>query len=86
MARRVPGPAGQRPMTTAARQAAAPRPTAERGPAVSETWDPLLAHLHHRSTAAWTRRRIATAYLDFVRYFLDARDGTLPVRYEPEDL
>ena len=24
------------------------------------------------------------AYLDFVRYFLDARDGTLPVQYEPE--
>jgi hypothetical protein len=48
-------------------------------------WDPLHAHLHHRSNAAWTRRRITTAYLDFVRYFLDARDGTLPVRYEPED-
>jgi myo-inositol catabolism protein IolC len=46
--------------------------------------DPLHAHLHHRSTAAWTRLRIATAYLDFVRYFLDAREGTLPVHYEPE--
>jgi len=45
---------------------------------------PLHAHLHHRSNAAWTRRRITTAYLDFVRYILDARDGTLPVRYEPE--
>jgi myo-inositol catabolism protein IolC len=46
--------------------------------------DPLHAHLHHRSTAAWTRLRIATAYLDFVRYFLDAREGTLPVHYEPD--
>ena len=49
-------------------------------------WDPLHAHLHHRSTAGGTRRRIANRYLDFVRYFVDARDGTLPVRYEPETL
>ena len=49
-------------------------------------WDPLRAHLRHRSTAAWTRLRIATAYRDLVRYFLDAHEGTLPVRYEPEDL
>jgi myo-inositol catabolism protein IolC len=47
-------------------------------------WDPLHAHLHHRSNAAWTRRRIATAYLDFVRYFLDARDGTLRCGTTPE--
>src|SRR3984957_13482743 len=47
-------------------------------------WDPLHAHLHHRRTAGGTRRRIAGAYLDFVRYFLDARDGRLPVQYEPE--
>jgi 5-dehydro-2-deoxygluconokinase len=40
--------------------------------------DPPHAHLHHRSTAAWARLRITTAYLDFVRYFLDAREGTLP--------
>jgi myo-inositol catabolism protein IolC len=46
--------------------------------------DPLHAHLRHRSTAAWARRRIATAYGDFVRYFLDAREGTLPVHYEPD--
>src|SRR3984885_13919551 len=31
--------------------------------------DPLHAHLRHRSTAAWARRRIATAYGDFARYF-----------------
>jgi myo-inositol catabolism protein IolC len=48
--------------------------------------DPLHAHLHHRSTAAWTRLRIATAYLDYVRYFLDAREGTLPVHYESDPL
>jgi 5-dehydro-2-deoxygluconokinase len=49
-------------------------------------WDPLHAHLHHRSTAGGTRRRIANRYLNFARYFVDARDGTLPVRYEPETL
>jgi myo-inositol catabolism protein IolC len=48
--------------------------------------DPLHAHLHHRSTAAGARRRIADRYLNFARYFLDARDGTLPVQYEPETL
>jgi hypothetical protein len=46
---------------------------------VSHASRPLL----HRRTAGGTRRRIAGAYLDFVRYFLDARDGTLPVQYEP---
>ena len=49
-------------------------------------WDPLHAHLHHRSTAGGTRRRIASIYSNFVRYFLDARDGTLPVQDEPEVL
>jgi myo-inositol catabolism protein IolC len=49
-------------------------------------WDPLHAHLHHRSTARVTRRRIASIYSNFVRYFLDARDGTLPVQDEPEVL
>ena len=49
-------------------------------------WDPLHAHLHHRSTAGGTRRRIASIYSNFVRYFLDARDGTLPVEDEPEVL
>lgn len=49
-------------------------------------WEPLHAHLHHRSTAGATRRKIARAYLYFVRYFLDAREGTLPVQYEPETL
>jgi hypothetical protein len=33
-----------------------------------------------------TRRRIASIYLNFVRYFLDARDGTPPVQDEPEVL
>jgi myo-inositol catabolism protein IolC len=49
-------------------------------------WDPLHAHLHHRSTAGGTRRRIASIYSDFVRYFLDARDGTLPVQDASETL
>jgi myo-inositol catabolism protein IolC len=47
-------------------------------------WHPLHARMHHRSTAGGARRRIGSAYLDFARYFLDARDGTLPVQYEPE--
>jgi hypothetical protein len=29
---------------------------------------------------------IANRDLNFARYFLDARDGTLPVQYEPETL
>jgi myo-inositol catabolism protein IolC len=49
-------------------------------------WDALHAHLHHRSTAGGTRRRIASIYSDFVRYFLDACDGTLPVQDTPETL
>jgi myo-inositol catabolism protein IolC len=49
-------------------------------------WDPLHAHLHHRNTAGRTRREIAGAYVDLVRYFLDARDGTLPVQYDQETL
>jgi myo-inositol catabolism protein IolC len=47
-------------------------------------WHPLHAHMHHRSTGGGARRRIGSAYLDFARYFLDARDGALPVQYEPE--
>jgi hypothetical protein len=47
---------------------------------VSDASRPLLI----LAAAGGTRRRIAGAYLDFVRYFLDARDGTLPVQYEPE--
>jgi myo-inositol catabolism protein IolC len=47
-------------------------------------WDPLHAHLHHRCTAAEARRRISGAYLDFVHYYLDAREGTLPDSTDPE--
>jgi myo-inositol catabolism protein IolC len=46
--------------------------------------DALHARLHHRSTEAATRNRIASAYLDFARYYLDARDGTLPAAGDPE--
>jgi len=37
--------------------------------------DPLRAHLHHEATAAEARRRITAAYLDYARYYLDAREG-----------
>jgi myo-inositol catabolism protein IolC len=40
-------------------------------------WDALHAHLHHRSTARRTLARIAGAYFDLARYFLNAREGTL---------
>jgi 5-dehydro-2-deoxygluconokinase len=43
-------------------------------------WDALHAQLHHRSTAGEARRRITRAYLDFVTYYLEARDGRLPGR------
>jgi myo-inositol catabolism protein IolC len=40
-------------------------------------WDALHAHLHHRSTANRTQARIAAVYLNFARYYLDAREGML---------
>jgi myo-inositol catabolism protein IolC len=40
-------------------------------------WDALHAQLHHLGTARETRSRIASAYLDYVRYYLAAREGTL---------
>ncbi|MEW1859080.1 2-deoxy-5-keto-D-gluconate 6-phosphate aldolase domain-containing protein [Streptomyces sp. NPDC088194] len=46
-------------------------------------WDPLHAHLRHRSTAREARRRIAANYLDFARYYLMARDGELPGASSP---
>lgn len=57
------------------------------------TWAPMILvgcaarlHLHHRNTAGRTRREIADAYLNLMRCFLDARDGTLPVQYDQETL
>ena len=41
-------------------------------------WDPLRVHLRHLSTAGEARRRIRAAYLDYARYYLKAREGTLP--------
>jgi myo-inositol catabolism protein IolC len=40
-------------------------------------WDALHARRHHRSTEGDARRRITAAYLDFARYYLDAREGQL---------
>jgi myo-inositol catabolism protein IolC len=40
-------------------------------------WDALHAHLRHRSSAAETRSRVTGAYLDYVNYYLLARDGRL---------
>jgi myo-inositol catabolism protein IolC len=47
-------------------------------------WDPLHAHLHHRSTAAEARRRISGAYLEYATYYLQARDGVLAAPADPE--
>ena len=42
---------------------------------------PLRTHLHHLCTAGEARRRIANTYLNYARYYLRAREGTLT---EPE--
>jgi myo-inositol catabolism protein IolC len=39
-------------------------------------WDALHARLQHRGSAEETRSRIASAYLDFARYYLAARGGS----------
>jgi 5-dehydro-2-deoxygluconokinase len=45
-------------------------------------WDPLRARLRHLSTAGEARRRIRAVYVDYARYYLQAREGTLPA--EPD--
>jgi myo-inositol catabolism protein IolC len=47
-------------------------------------WDAVHAHLHHHESAAETRRRVTGAYLDFARYYLSARDGTLIAESDAE--
>jgi len=42
---------------------------------------PLHTHLHHLCTAGEARRRIANTYLNYARFYLRAREGTLT---EPE--
>jgi myo-inositol catabolism protein IolC len=46
--------------------------------------DPLDARLHQRATPSDARRRITSAYLDYARYYLAARDGTLTGQPGPE--
>jgi len=46
--------------------------------------DALHAHLHHHCTAGEAQRRISDAYLDYARYYLSARDGTLAGQPDPE--
>ena len=41
-------------------------------------WDPLLSHLHHRSTATEARRQIAAAYVTFVNDYLSGRKSGPP--------
>ena len=45
--------------------------------------DPLHAHLHHLCTAGEARRRVRSTYLDYARYYLQARDGMLPAGPDP---
>jgi myo-inositol catabolism protein IolC len=47
-------------------------------------WDALHAHLHHRRTANEARRRIRDAYLDFARFYVDARSGDLVDDLDPD--
>ena len=47
-------------------------------------WDALHAHLHHHRTANDSRRRIRDAYLDFARFFVDARAGALLDNLDPD--
>jgi myo-inositol catabolism protein IolC len=46
--------------------------------------DPLHARLHHRATSGDARRHITSAYLDYARYYLAARDGMLTGNSGPE--
>jgi myo-inositol catabolism protein IolC len=46
--------------------------------------DPLHAHLHHHRIAGEARRQVASTYLDYARYYLSARDGTLDAAPDPE--
>jgi myo-inositol catabolism protein IolC len=46
-------------------------------------WDPLQAHLRHHCTAGQARRRIRAAYLDYVSYYLSAREGVLAGERDP---
>jgi myo-inositol catabolism protein IolC len=45
-------------------------------------WDPLHARLRHLSTTGQARRRIRAVYVDYARYYLQAREGMLPA--EPD--
>jgi 5-dehydro-2-deoxygluconokinase len=47
-------------------------------------WDALHAHLHHHRTANEARRRIRDAYLDFARFYVDARAGQLVDALDPD--
>jgi len=47
-------------------------------------WDALHARLHHHCTASEARHRIREAYVDFARYYIDARAGDLPDALDPE--
>jgi myo-inositol catabolism protein IolC len=46
-------------------------------------WDALHARLQHHGTDEETRTRVASAYLDFARYYLDARDGSAASEPDP---
>jgi myo-inositol catabolism protein IolC len=46
-------------------------------------WAPLRSHLRHLSTAGEARRRIRDDYVECARYYLNAREGTLPADPDP---
>lgn len=47
-------------------------------------WDALHSHLHHLATTNETRSRISRAYLDFVQYYVNAREGGATEPVDPE--
>jgi hypothetical protein len=46
-------------------------------------WASLRSHLRHLSTVGETRRRIRDDYVECARYYLQAREGTLPADPDP---
>lgn len=47
-------------------------------------WDALHAHLRHHRTANEARRHIRNTYLDFARFYMDARTGELHDDLDPQ--
>jgi 5-dehydro-2-deoxygluconokinase len=47
-------------------------------------WNALHAHLHHLCTAGQARHRIRNNYLNYARYYINAREGILTAEHDVE--